>query len=87
MQIDSMHRECLLCHPQQHPIFPHGFCHGWLCGARAPAYMCKYEVVYLKRFQRDPLIKESAGSNQQALSDVGMFSNHRSDAERAEHVL
>ena len=49
---------------------PHGYCHRWLCGARPPAHMCWYNAFYLKIFQSDQLIQESAGSNQQALSDA-----------------
>ncbi len=70
---DSMHRECLLCHTHWHPTLPHGYCHGWLCGVCAPALMCRYDVFYKKKIQRDQPMKESAGSNQQALSDARNF--------------
>ena len=73
MKIDSMCRQCLLCYPHQHPILPHGYCHGWLCWARPLAHMYRYDVFYLKLFQRDRQIKESAGSNQEALSDAWNF--------------
>jgi hypothetical protein len=71
--IDFVSRKCLLCHRHQHPILPHGYCHGWLCGARAPADMSRNAVFYLKIFQRDRLIKESFCSNQQAIDDVSIF--------------
>ena len=53
----------VLGHPHQHPILPHGYCHGWLCWARPPALMCRHDMFYLKIFQRDGQIKESAGFN------------------------
>ena len=69
MQIDSMCRQCLLCHPHQHPILPHGYCHGWLCGARPPAHMCRHDMFYQKYFREtDRLKKELAPTGKHSVT-------------------